>query len=94
MRRRWRSSEEIPARPYRDSVLLYGVLAAVIVLVAWATGGGVRRALTFAVFFFVVATAWSFWRWRDRIREHERDLRRREQWRAEQEARPTRGDPS
>jgi nicotinamide riboside transporter PnuC len=60
-----------PKRPYRDSVVLYAVLAAIIVVVAWATGGGIARALAFAVVFFVVATAWSFWRWRDRLRRHE-----------------------
>jgi hypothetical protein len=38
------------------------------VLIAWATGGGVRRAVGIAVVFFVVATGWSFWRWRDRLR--------------------------
>jgi hypothetical protein len=57
-----------PARPYRDSAILYGVLSVLIVLIAWATGGGVKRAVGIAVVFFVVATGWSFWRWRDRLR--------------------------
>jgi membrane protein implicated in regulation of membrane protease activity len=57
-----------PARPYRDSAVFYAVLSAVIVLVAWLTGGGIVRAIGIAIVFFVVATAWSFWRWRDRLR--------------------------
>jgi hypothetical protein len=91
--RRWTTPSEIPKRPYRDSAILYAVLSVVIVVVAFATGGDVVRAVLFAVGFFAVATAWSFWRWRERIRANERERRRREEWRAEQEARVTRGDP-
>jgi hypothetical protein len=66
---RWRPpSERPPRRPYRDSAILYGVLAAVIVLVAWATGGGPARAVAIATGFFVAATAWSTWQWRARLR--------------------------
>ncbi len=47
--RRWGSSSEPPSElgvvrapppkhPYRDTLLIYGVLATVIVLVAWLTG--------------------------------------------------------
>jgi Flp pilus assembly protein TadB len=57
-----------PKRPYRDTAILYAVLAAIIVVVAWVTGGSLGTALVWAVLFFVVATAWSFWRWRDRLR--------------------------
>jgi hypothetical protein len=56
-----------PTRPYRDSAILYAVLAVVIVAVAWITGGGLARAVGIAVFFFVIATSWSFWRWRQRL---------------------------
>jgi hypothetical protein len=59
----------LPRRPYRDSAILYGVLAVVIVVIAWATGGGLARAIGFAVAFFVAATAWSFWQWRGRLRK-------------------------
>jgi len=90
--RRWATDREIPKRPYRDSAILYAVLAVAIVVIALATGGSVVRALLFAGGFFAVATSWSFWRWRERIRENERERRRREKWRAEQEARVTRGD--
>jgi len=57
-----------PKRPYRDSVLLHFAFAAIIVVVAWATGGGLGRAILFASGFFLVATAWSWWKWRERLR--------------------------
>jgi hypothetical protein len=47
--------------------LLYLVLALTIVIVAWATGGSLARALGFAAVFFLLATAWSWWRWSQRL---------------------------
>jgi hypothetical protein len=67
-----------PKHPYRDSVVLYGVLAVLIVLIAWATGGAVGRAAVIAGFFFVVASSWSLYRWRQRLREEAERLRRGE----------------
>ena len=68
-RLRWgMPNEPAPKRPYRDSIILYAVLAVVIVVVAWVTGGGIGRAVAFAIVFFVLATAWSVWRWRERLR--------------------------
>ncbi|TML10216.1 MAG: hypothetical protein E6F94_04075 [Actinobacteria bacterium] len=58
--------------PLRDTVIMYGVLALVIVLVAAFTGGGVARAILVAAAFFIGATAWSWWRYRRRV-EQERD---------------------
>jgi nicotinamide riboside transporter PnuC len=43
------------------------VLAAIIVIVAWATGGRLLRALVFAAVFFLLATGWSWWRWSQRL---------------------------
>jgi hypothetical protein len=66
-----------PKRPYRDTVVLYAVLSALIVLVAWLTDGrvlpgdlGKRQfgALLIAVAFFAVATTYSVWQWRSRER--------------------------
>ncbi|MFL5954942.1 MAG: hypothetical protein ACJ76I_12645 [Gaiellaceae bacterium] len=57
-----------PKHPYRDTLLIYGAFAVVIVLVAWATGSGVQRAIVIAAFFYVVASAWSVVRWRRRLR--------------------------
>jgi membrane protein implicated in regulation of membrane protease activity len=54
-------------RPYRDSLLLHLVLAVAIVLVSWLTGGDPGRAVVFALAYFVLATAWSWWRFRQRL---------------------------
>lgn len=59
----------IPKHPYRDSAVVYGVMAGVLVVVAALTGGDVARAAIVAVAFFAVATAWSWWRFRARTRE-------------------------
>jgi hypothetical protein len=37
------------------------------VLVAWLTNGAVGKAAVIAVFFFVVASSWSLYRWRRRL---------------------------
>jgi hypothetical protein len=68
-RLRWELPERtLPSRPYRDTLVLHVVLAGVIVVLAWATGGSLGRAFAVAAAFFVLATAWSFWRWRARLR--------------------------
>ena len=70
MRRlRWDFPErEIPKRPYRDSAIVYAALAALVVVIAVATGGGVVRAIVVAAAVFVLATGFSWWRWRSRMR--------------------------
>jgi hypothetical protein len=66
--RRWQAPEEpIPKRPYRNSAIFHAVLACLIVLVAWATGGSLRNAVIVAAGFFVLATAWSWTQWRRRL---------------------------
>jgi hypothetical protein len=72
--RRGRRNQQrrIPDRPIRDSAILYGVLAIVIVAVAAATGGDLVRAVVFALAFFALATAWSWHRWRARLRGERR----------------------
>jgi hypothetical protein len=62
----------LPRRPYRDSVVLYGAMAVLVIAVAAVTGGSVVRAVVIGAFFFVAATAWSWRRWRERLREEER----------------------
>jgi nicotinamide riboside transporter PnuC len=57
----------MPRRPYRDSAIFYLVLAAIVVGVAWVTDGNVLRALIFGVAFFLVATGWSWWKFKQRI---------------------------
>jgi hypothetical protein len=69
-RLRWSVPDPAPPKhPYRDTLVVYAVLAVVIVAVAWATGGSLSRAVIVAAFFFVVATAWNTYRWRARLRE-------------------------
>jgi Flp pilus assembly protein TadB len=63
------SSRPLPKHPYRDSALLYGALAVLVVVIAVATGGGFVRALVYAVVVFFIATAWSWRSWRNRERE-------------------------
>jgi membrane protein implicated in regulation of membrane protease activity len=77
--RRWGLPDEpIPKRPYRNSAFFHLALAGMIVLVAWATGGTLSRALVFAAGFFVVATSWSWWRWRQRLQEERRKQEQRQ----------------
>ena len=74
----WGVPEEPPPKhPYRDSLIMYAAFAVVIVLVAWATGGGVQRAAVIAIVFFLAASAWSVTRWRTRIREERAAARSR-----------------
>jgi nicotinamide riboside transporter PnuC len=70
---RWELPDEPPPkRPYRDSLLLHLAFALIIVGVAWLTDGSLSRAIAYAGVFFVVATGWSWWKWRQRF---ERDRR-------------------
>jgi membrane protein implicated in regulation of membrane protease activity len=72
-RLRWGGSpRRLPAHPYRDSAIVYGILAAVVVGVTALTNGNLGAALIIAPLLFVVATAYSWWRLRQREREEER----------------------
>jgi hypothetical protein len=67
--RRWGPPPDpLPKRPYRDTALVFGGMAVAIVLVAWATGGDLVRAVLIAAAFFVAATGWGWRRWRERLR--------------------------
>ena len=69
-RLRWGVPEQPPPKhPYRDTLIIYAVFAVVIVVLAWVTGGGVQRAAVVAILFYVVASAWSVSRWRNRLRD-------------------------
>ncbi len=65
---RWEPERPLPRRPYRDSALFYAVLACIVVLVGLLTGASVVRTVAIAVGAFVLATGWSWWRWRERLR--------------------------
>jgi hypothetical protein len=77
----------VPQRPYRDSAIFYAILAACVVGVAFATGGDLVRALIWGGAFFAVATAWSWWRFRQRLEEQ-----RAAALRSETETRPSDGE--
>jgi membrane protein implicated in regulation of membrane protease activity len=57
-----------PKHPYRDTLLVYAGLAAVVVLVGWLTGGGIVKAVVVAVAVFAVASVYSVVRWHDLAR--------------------------
>jgi hypothetical protein len=73
---RWQMPDrELPKHPYRDSVLVYAFLAGIVVLVAVLTGGSLERALLIAGVAFVIATVYSWWRWREKLKAKDRELR-------------------
>jgi hypothetical protein len=55
-----------PQQPYRGAVIFHAILAAVILLVAAISGGDALEALAVAAGYFVVATGWSWFRFRQR----------------------------
>jgi len=73
-RLRWDAAQtdsSFPKHPYRDTALVYGGMALVVVLIAWLTGGGLYKAIVIAGLFFVAATLWSWRNWRNRLRAEE-----------------------
>jgi hypothetical protein len=85
---RWEKPDTPPRHPYRDTAILYAIFAGIIVLVTALTGGnvlpgdtdhtGVRGAIAragaviVALIFFVIATGFSWWRWRVREQQEAR----------------------
>jgi len=63
----------LPRHPYRDSAIFYGVLSAILVGVTYLTGGGVLRAVIVGIGFFVIATAFSWYRFRSKLAEREQE---------------------
>lgn len=57
----------LPKRPFRDSAVAYAILAGAVVGIGLITGGSLLRTVVIAVVFFVVATAYSWWRFRQRL---------------------------
>jgi membrane protein implicated in regulation of membrane protease activity len=64
-----------PKNPFRDTLLVYGGLSLVIIIIAWVTGGSVTKAALVAILFFAVASSWTMYRFRARARA---DARRAE----------------
>jgi hypothetical protein len=67
----------LPRHPYRDSAVFYAILAGCLVGVTYATGGGVVRSVAVAAAFFVIATAFSWWRFRAKLEGRAREADRR-----------------
>ena len=83
MKKRSRRKPTPPStRPYRDSALVYAAFAALCVIIVWATGGAllpkfhprtdgwphfVIGAMPLAFGCFLLATAYSWWRIRQRL---------------------------
>ena len=65
----WSVDEPKSTHPYRDTMIVYGVLAVLIIGMAAATGGDLGKALVIAALFYVAATAWSLASWRRRLRK-------------------------
>jgi hypothetical protein len=61
----------VPRHPYRDTAAFYAVLAGIVIGVTALTDGDIRRSVIIAVALFVGATAYSWWRWSQRIRRQE-----------------------
>ena len=57
-----------PKSPVRDTLLVYGFLSLIILLIAWLTGGPLGRALVIVPIFYVIASAWTIQRLRARAR--------------------------
>jgi hypothetical protein len=55
-----------PTRPYRSSAILHAILALVILVVAAISGGNLLRAIVVGAAYFLVATGWSWFRFRQR----------------------------
>ena len=66
---RWGLPEpSTPKHPYRDTLLVYGGFAVVVVLLGWATGGSVAKSIAVAAVVYVAACTWSLARWHRRLR--------------------------
>jgi len=73
MARPEREERPLPAHPYRDSAIVYGVMAVILVVLAGITGGSLVKATGAAIVFWLLASGWSWWKFRRRIRERERE---------------------
>jgi hypothetical protein len=59
--------EPLPRHPFRNSAILYGILAAAVIGFGLLTDNEVTETIVIAVVFFVLATGYTWWRFRQRI---------------------------
>jgi membrane protein DedA with SNARE-associated domain len=64
--------EPLPRHPFRNSAIFYGVLAAGVVAFGLITDNDVTETVLIAVAFFVLATGYTWWRFRQRMQREER----------------------
>ena len=57
----------MPDRAFRDSAIFYAVLACAIVGFGVLTDNDLIQTIVIAVVFFVLATGYSWWRFRKRL---------------------------
>ena len=70
---RWESPRPVPRHPYRDTAVFYAILGGIVIGVTALTGGDLGRSVIIAVALFLGATAYSWWRWNQRIRQEEQE---------------------
>ncbi len=69
---RWGLPEApIPKHPYRDTLLVYGFFALIVVVFGLLTGAPVGKAVAIAVVVWLAASVWGIARWRQRIQREE-----------------------
>ncbi len=61
----------MPQRAFRDSAIFYAVLACAIVGFGILTDNELTQTIIIAVVFFVVATGYSWWRFRQSLTREE-----------------------
>jgi membrane protein implicated in regulation of membrane protease activity len=59
----------LPKHPFRDSAIFYSALAGIVVVVGALTSGNMVTTVAVALAFFVLATGYSWWRFRRRLEE-------------------------
>ena len=57
----------LPKRPYRASLLVNLGFGALLFLFSWSLGGSLGQSIFYAALYFLVATAWNWWRLRKRL---------------------------
>jgi cyanate permease len=66
-------AQTLPGHPYRDSAIIYGCLAALVLVVGAATGRSLWKTALAAVAFFAAATLYSWWRVREKLRNQPKE---------------------
>jgi hypothetical protein len=61
----------VPEHPYRDTIIIYGSLSLIVLVLAAVTGH--YWGILFVAIAFVGSTVYSFWYWRDRLREQDEE---------------------